>query len=109
MSSGFSVQDVAHRTRCLRGYGTFAAFVAGKALTASQLEFINMLVEHLTARDIVDPRQLYESPFTDIDALWGFPAFLESMTSQRSLTSWLRFGVARSPEVDADGVFNDPF
>jgi type I restriction enzyme R subunit len=47
----------------------FAAFLVGRNLTADQLEFINMLVEHITARGIVDPRQLYESPFTDIDVL----------------------------------------
>ena len=29
------------------------------------------MIEHLTARGVMDPRLLYESPFTDIDPLGG--------------------------------------
>ena len=45
-----------------------AGFTAGKALSANQLEFINLVVDHLTAHGVMDPAQLYESPFTDIAA-----------------------------------------
>lgn len=45
-----------------------AGFTAGKALSANQLEFINLVVDRLTAHGVVDPAQLYESPFTDIAA-----------------------------------------
>ena len=41
-------------------------FIAGKALSANQLEFINLVVDHLTAHGVVEPARLYESPFTDI-------------------------------------------
>jgi type I restriction enzyme, R subunit len=44
----------------------FAGFLAGKTLNASQIEFVNLIVDHLTAHGIVDPSLLYESPFTDI-------------------------------------------
>lgn len=47
--------------------GAFAGFLVGRALTANQHEFVNMLIEHLTARGIVEPTLLYESPFTDVD------------------------------------------
>ncbi len=47
----------------------FAQFLVGKRLNANQLEFVNMLIEHLTAEGIVDPELLFESPFTDIDPL----------------------------------------
>ena len=47
----------------------FAAFQAERTLTANQHEFINLIIEHLTARGVVEPRLLYESPFTDIDPL----------------------------------------
>ncbi len=43
-----------------------AGFVRNKALTASQLEFVNLVVDHLTAHGALDPARLYESPFTDM-------------------------------------------
>ncbi len=47
----------------------FGDFLVGRTLTANQLEFVNMLIEHLTARGVVDPQLLYESPFTDVDPM----------------------------------------
>ena len=43
-----------------------ASFIAGKALTANQIEFTNLVVDHLTKHGIVEPSRLYESPFTDL-------------------------------------------
>lgn len=43
-----------------------AGFIDGKLLSANQLEFINLVVDHLTEHGIVDPARLYESPFTDV-------------------------------------------
>lgn len=43
-----------------------AGFTAGKELSADQLEFIKLVVDRLTAHGVMDPAQLYESPFTDI-------------------------------------------
>ena len=40
--------------------------LAGKSLTANQIEFVNLVVDHLTEHGIVAPDRLYESPFTDI-------------------------------------------
>ena len=42
------------------------AFLAGKSLSANQIEFVNLVVDHLTEHGIVAPDRLYESPFTDI-------------------------------------------
>jgi type I restriction enzyme, R subunit len=47
----------------------FTHFLAGRPLSANQLEFVNVLIEHLTAEGIVDPGLLFESPFTDMDPL----------------------------------------
>ena len=47
----------------------FAQFIAGKTLSANQLEFVNLIIDHLTERGAMDPRLLYESPFTDIDPM----------------------------------------
>jgi type I restriction enzyme R subunit len=44
----------------------FSSFVADTAATAGQIEFIDMIVEHLTEKGVMDPGLLYESPFTDI-------------------------------------------
>jgi hypothetical protein len=35
--------------------------------SANQIEFIDMVVDYLTDRGIMDPGRLYESPFTDVD------------------------------------------
>lgn len=45
----------------------FAEFMAGKNLNGNQIEFINLIIDHLTERGAMDPRRLYESPFTDFD------------------------------------------
>ena len=40
------------------------SFVAGKTLSANQLEFVNLIVIHLTERGVMDVGLLYEPPFT---------------------------------------------
>lgn len=42
----------------------FSEFIAGGTATAAQIEFINMVIEHLTDQGIMDPGLLYEAPFT---------------------------------------------
>lgn len=39
-------------------------FVSGKTLSANQLEFVNLIVTHLTERGVMDAALLYEPPFT---------------------------------------------
>jgi type I restriction enzyme R subunit len=41
-----------------------AGFVADK--TANQIEFVNLIVNHLTEHGVMDASLLYESPFTDL-------------------------------------------
>lgn len=45
----------------------FTDFLEGQTLTANQIEFVDMVIEYLTDRGVMDPRRLYESPFTDLD------------------------------------------
>jgi type I restriction enzyme R subunit len=40
-------------------------FTNGKTLTANQLEFVSLIVDHLTEHGVVEAARLYESPFTD--------------------------------------------
>lgn len=42
-------------------------FIEGKTLTANQIQFVDLIIDHLTSQGVMDPRRLYESPFTDID------------------------------------------
>jgi len=43
-----------------------ASFTNGKTLTANQLEFVNLIVDHLTSHGVVEPARLYGSPYTDL-------------------------------------------
>jgi type I site-specific restriction endonuclease len=44
----------------------FSEFLAAGATTSQQIEFINMVIEHLTDQGAMDPALLYEPPFTDL-------------------------------------------
>ncbi len=43
-----------------------AGFLSGKTLSANQIEFVDLIVNHLTEHGVMDATLLYESPFTDI-------------------------------------------
>jgi len=44
----------------------FSAFLGAGSPTADQVEFVELVIEHLTHEGVMDPKLLYESPFTDI-------------------------------------------
>ena len=44
----------------------FGALAGVGSLSASQLHFIDLIINYLTERGIIDPSLLYESPFTDV-------------------------------------------
>jgi len=44
----------------------FADFLSNHRLQGNQIEFVNMIVDSLTERGVVDAARLYESPFTDV-------------------------------------------
>ncbi|OLS63943.1 DEAD/DEAH box helicase family protein [Pseudomonas putida] len=43
-----------------------ADFIAGKAMSADQLEFTNLIIQHLTEHGVMNAELLYASPFTDL-------------------------------------------
>jgi type I restriction enzyme R subunit len=45
---------------------TFGEFLNSGTASAAQIEFINMVIEHLTDQGIMDPALLYDPPFTDV-------------------------------------------
>ncbi|WP_370636826.1 type I restriction-modification enzyme R subunit C-terminal domain-containing protein [Afifella sp. IM 167] len=44
----------------------FSDFVATGTADVNQIEFIDMVIEHLTRQSVMSPELLYESPFTDV-------------------------------------------
>ena len=46
----------------------FSEFFQDRKLSADQFEFLDMIIDHLTARGVMDPKLLYETPFTDFDS-----------------------------------------
>jgi len=42
-----------------------AGFIAGRTLTANQLDFVNLITTYLTEHGVMDVARLYEAPFTD--------------------------------------------
>jgi type I restriction enzyme, R subunit len=71
--------------------GAFASFLSGKTLTANQIEFVNMIVDHLTENGAMDPALLYSSPYTDfsprgVDGLFDFAEAAEIVSILRSVS-----------------------
>lgn len=76
------LDDIRRATAASKGLGLFvrslvgmdraaakealAGFITGKTFTANQLEFVNLIVDHLTEHGVMEPARLYESPFTDL-------------------------------------------
>ena len=44
----------------------FAGFLDDQRFTGNQIEFVNLLIDELSADGLIEPRRFYESPFTDI-------------------------------------------
>jgi type I restriction enzyme R subunit len=44
----------------------FAAFLADGTHTATQIRFINEILDELTSRGVLDPARLYDPPFSDL-------------------------------------------
>jgi type I restriction enzyme R subunit len=55
----------------------FAEFQKDRNLTGDQIEFLDMVINYLTERGVMEPKLLYESPFTDVNDL-GVEGVFES-------------------------------
>jgi type I restriction enzyme R subunit len=62
-----------------------ARLIEGRTLSANQLEFIDLIVNHLTEHGVMEPGRLYESPFTDLT-----PRGPESLFKQADLDALVR-------------------
>ena len=59
-----------------------STFTAGTTFTASQLDFVNLLVEQLTQRGVVGPELLFEAPFTSVSSTSPVTLFGDSKVSE---------------------------
>lgn len=59
----------------------FGEFLATGAATAAQIEFVGMVIEHLTDQGVMDLGLLYEAPFTDVA-----PTGPDQLFSERQVT-----------------------
>jgi len=55
--------------RAATGMRAFTEFLEGRRLSGNQLQFLDLVIDHLTARGVMDPKLLYESPFTNFDSM----------------------------------------
>ena len=62
----------------------FAEFLDDKRYTANQIEFVNLVIDHLTEHGVIEARRFYESPFTDLSPT-GPDALFESADVDRLL------------------------
>lgn len=62
----------------------FAGFLDDKRYTANQIEFVNLVIDHLTEHGVIEARRFYESPFTDLSPT-GPDALFESDEVDRML------------------------
>ena len=44
----------------------FSSFLAGRTLRPNQIEFVQMMIEHLQEHGVMEAGRLYEAPYTDI-------------------------------------------
>ena len=46
----------------------FSEFLSNRSLTTPQIRFVEMVIDQLTARGVMEPSALYEAPFSSLHA-----------------------------------------
>lgn len=81
-ASGGGTEDIDEARRSAHGLGlfirsligldreaateAFGDFLTSRTLSANQINFVNLIVAHLTQNGVMEPERLYDSPFSDI-------------------------------------------
>jgi len=74
------------------------AFVTDSTLSANQIEFVSLVVNHLTEHGTMEPSRLYESPFTDLSPR-GPDGLFSSMQLDQLLATLA--GITKTAQVAA--------
>ena len=56
--------------------------LSGGTASSAQIEFVTMVVEHLTDQGVLDPALLYDTPFTDVASTGPDRMFDEAKVTQ---------------------------
>ena len=83
----------------------FSEFLSNRSLTTPQIRFIEMVIDQLTARGVMEPSALYEAPFNSVHAsgpealfagqgnrIDGIFEKLETLRSELLAGRWLKAG-----------------
>ncbi len=76
----------------------FSEFLEGRTATANQIDFINLIVGHLTRHGEMDPGLLFESPFTD-NAPSGPSAIFDELQTRRLVDVIKKINNAVEPQI----------
>ncbi len=57
---------------------TFSSLTQGRKLTSTQNEFLDLAINHLTERGVINPAVFHESPYTDVSDKGISGVFLEA-------------------------------
>lgn len=60
----------------------FSEFISGTTVTASQIEFIDLIVRELTQNGVMEPDRLFQSPFTDLNVQGPLGLFAPAKVTQ---------------------------
>lgn len=60
----------------------FGTFTSANRLNADQIEFIDMIIDHLTETGMIEPAAFYDSPFSDLDDMGIAGVFSKDQTAE---------------------------
>jgi type I restriction enzyme R subunit len=60
----------------------FGGLLSGKTLNSNQIRFIDMIINYFSVKGFVEPEQLFEPPFTDIDSSGIMGVFDEDISTK---------------------------
>jgi type I restriction enzyme R subunit len=60
----------------------FGGLLSGKNLNSNQIRFIDMIINYFSVKGFVEPGQLFEPPFTDIDSSGIMGVFDEDISTK---------------------------
>jgi type I restriction enzyme R subunit len=79
----------------------FGVFLSGSTYSADQIHFINQIISYLTKNGVIDPKILFQAPFTDL-ASKGVAGMFEGDDAKK-IIEVIRFINHNAEELKASG------